>query len=48
MTCDRREVTEEEVGLGDLRVWVPEDGKFSTRFVCWLEVARGRRINRRL
>lgn len=47
MTCDRREVTEEEMGLGDLR-FVPEDGKFSNLFVCWLEVARGRRINRRL
>jgi len=40
-------VTGEEAGLGDLR-FVSADGKFSTVFVCWLDVARGRRTNRRL
>lgn len=47
VTCARRDVTGEEAGLGDLR-FVSADGKFSTVFVCWLDVARGRRINRRL
>lgn len=47
VTCVRRRVTGEEAGLGDLR-FVSTDGKFSTVFVCWLDVARGRLINRRL
>lgn len=46
VTCVRREVTGEEVELGDLRF--VSDGKFSIVFVCWLDVARGRRTNRRL
>lgn len=47
VTCVRRGVTGEEAGLGDLR-FVFTDGKFSTAFVCWLDVARGRLTNRRL
>lgn len=47
VTCVRREVTGEEAGLGDLR-FASADGKFSTAFVCWLDVARGRLTNRRL
>lgn len=46
VTCVRREVTGEGAELGDLRF--VSDGKFSIVFVCWLDVARGRRTNRRL
>lgn len=47
VTGVRRGMTGEEAGLEDLR-FVAADGKFSTVFVCWLDVARGRRTNRRL